>query len=427
MCQNNDRIPRIGLALSGGGSRAIAFHLGCLRALHCLGILQKISVLSTVSGGSIIGALYATTDKSFDDFEKDIRKLLKRGLIWPMICTCCCTLEGLKTVICWLIITLFNVISISLSSVAWPFCFLLRLVNCKHWHFTDLYALFRKFVHIRRFASRTTILYRTLDKEVFKGRRLCDTPKGVPQIILNATELRTGTVFYFGSTKSGGWRFGTLTTKDIKLAYAVTASAAHPLFFPALDEQFDFRRDGTRCNTRVILSDGGIYDNIGLAPLWPKRNPYVSLMAEKETDYFALDPAERDPDMSLMTEDTEVIICCNAGDGQRCDPPMQSFVFTFKSVFSTVHDHAQNFAMKRLFDLKSSGRLKAFVLPYLGLNDDRIKNFPLADLMTVTKSEIHSYPTNFFAMEDHWIEKLSKRGEQITRILVDKHAPCLRN
>ena len=26
--------PKIGLALSGGGSRAIAFHLGCLRALQ---------------------------------------------------------------------------------------------------------------------------------------------------------------------------------------------------------------------------------------------------------------------------------------------------------------------------------------------------------------------------------------------------------
>ena len=40
----------IGLALSGGGSRAIAFHLGCLRALHDLGVLEKVGVISTVSG-----------------------------------------------------------------------------------------------------------------------------------------------------------------------------------------------------------------------------------------------------------------------------------------------------------------------------------------------------------------------------------------
>src|SRR3546814_1286445 len=37
---------KIGLALSGGGSRAIAFHLGCLRALHDRGVLPKVSVLS---------------------------------------------------------------------------------------------------------------------------------------------------------------------------------------------------------------------------------------------------------------------------------------------------------------------------------------------------------------------------------------------
>ena len=54
--------PRIGLALSGGGSRAIAFHLGCLRALHDLGILRNVQTLSTVSGGSVVGTLYAATD-----------------------------------------------------------------------------------------------------------------------------------------------------------------------------------------------------------------------------------------------------------------------------------------------------------------------------------------------------------------------------
>jgi len=41
--------PMIALALSGGGSRAIAFHLGCLRALNERGVLQKVSVISAVS------------------------------------------------------------------------------------------------------------------------------------------------------------------------------------------------------------------------------------------------------------------------------------------------------------------------------------------------------------------------------------------
>ena len=70
----------IGLALSGGGSRAIAFHLGCLRALDDLGVLNRIEVLSTISGGSVIGAYYAyTPEKEFAEFESDVRRFLARG------------------------------------------------------------------------------------------------------------------------------------------------------------------------------------------------------------------------------------------------------------------------------------------------------------------------------------------------------------
>lgn len=51
---------RIGLALSGGGSRAMAFHLGCLRALHNAGLIDRISTISAVSGGSVIASLYCS-------------------------------------------------------------------------------------------------------------------------------------------------------------------------------------------------------------------------------------------------------------------------------------------------------------------------------------------------------------------------------
>ena len=42
---NNDK-KKIGLALSGGGYRAAAYHVGTLRALHKLGILNKVDVIS---------------------------------------------------------------------------------------------------------------------------------------------------------------------------------------------------------------------------------------------------------------------------------------------------------------------------------------------------------------------------------------------
>ncbi len=64
-----DSDPKIALALFGGGARAMAFHLGCLRALHELGILGRVRILSTVSGGSVIGALYASSDDPFPVFE----------------------------------------------------------------------------------------------------------------------------------------------------------------------------------------------------------------------------------------------------------------------------------------------------------------------------------------------------------------------
>ncbi|UCF77214.1 MAG: patatin-like phospholipase family protein, partial [Betaproteobacteria bacterium] len=64
---------RIGLALSGGGFRAAAFHLGVFKKLKALGLLENISLLSCVSGGSIAGAFLALNwndpDKALVDLE----------------------------------------------------------------------------------------------------------------------------------------------------------------------------------------------------------------------------------------------------------------------------------------------------------------------------------------------------------------------
>lgn len=57
---------KTGLALSGGGVRGFA-HLGVLQALDELGI--RISAISGVSAGAIIGSLYAAGHKPKDIFE----------------------------------------------------------------------------------------------------------------------------------------------------------------------------------------------------------------------------------------------------------------------------------------------------------------------------------------------------------------------
>ena len=48
---------KISLALSGGGTRAMAFHAGMLRLLAEKGKLENISKISTVSGGSLLVSL----------------------------------------------------------------------------------------------------------------------------------------------------------------------------------------------------------------------------------------------------------------------------------------------------------------------------------------------------------------------------------
>lgn len=176
------------------------------------------------------------------------------------------------------------------------------------------------------------------------------------------------------------------------MAHAVAASAAYPLFLPAFDETLTFEKDGSLKSSRVVLTDGGIYDNLGLGCLWPDRSP----------------------DISLNVIPVETIICCSAGYGLRQDPPSQFIFARMLSVFSATFDRAQNAAIHRLHKSRRSGKIKTFILPYLGQLDRELPN-PPADL--VRREEAHSYPTNFNAMSGQWIDRLSMRGEQLTLCL----------
>ncbi|WP_065331636.1 patatin-like phospholipase family protein [Tritonibacter mobilis] len=382
---------RIGLALSGGGSRAMAFHLGCLRAMDKLGLLKDVEVLSTVSGGSVIGALYAANRDPFPVFEERVRAHLARGFVRPAIRKALTTTEGLRVLYCLLLLVPTNLF---VSVVALAGGLLARILpesHRRHWRPEKLHPPFR------RFASRTTILRRVFDEEVFNGLRLQDLPGDAPLLVVNAADLRTGSAFYFSQKSSGSWRLGELADKEVSLAQAVTASAAFPALLPALDEVLPFnKKDGTRREERVSLTDGGVYDNLGLAPLWP----------------------DRDPQISLNVTDVDTIICCRAGYGPRFDPPTQFLPARMKSVFYCVHERAQNAATKRLFDLLSGKKLKSVLMPYLGQNDSRLM-FPTEDL--ISREETFNYPTNFSAMSEEWVERISRRGEQLTLALVKEH------
>ena len=85
MNKNNIIKKRLGLALSGGGYRAAAFHLGVLRKLNSLKILDKIDVISTISGGSIIGVYYVLNKNNFESFEASFKLNLQKSCIRKII------------------------------------------------------------------------------------------------------------------------------------------------------------------------------------------------------------------------------------------------------------------------------------------------------------------------------------------------------
>lgn len=77
----------LGLSLSGGGYRAAAFHLGTMRKLHELRILEKVNVLSTISGGSITGAYFCLSDSAYNEFELKMKELLSTKNVITYILT----------------------------------------------------------------------------------------------------------------------------------------------------------------------------------------------------------------------------------------------------------------------------------------------------------------------------------------------------
>lgn len=216
----NGEQKRIGLALSGGGFRAAAFHLGVFRELERRGMLWNLDLITCVSGGSIAGthlAMHWGKDDALDKLE-----------------------EYLKTR------------SIAISS------FIGGILD--------------------PFETRLEKLADTYDRDLFHGRKLGDLLDG-PRLYLNATNLATGNMFFFvtgkrpddtGKAEMGEWELPRVDAGAFPLSHAVAASSAFPPVFPPLR----LTRD-TYPNTEVdyvTLTDGGVYDNLGVNPLMLERN-----------------------------------------------------------------------------------------------------------------------------------------------------------
>jgi len=225
----------IGLALSGGGFRAAAFHAGVLRRLAKAGLLASIKQISSVSGGSLIlSAIISRFGWPTDtDYE---------AIVFP-------TLRELLTKS-----DLFSLRSLNMSGAA-------------------------SFDH-RLIFGRAKVLAQLLEQRWKVKGSLADLPDH-PTWWINATCLETAKSWSFSKREMGDWKFGRHYNPKIKIATAAAASAAVPYLIGAL--RIGLPRDGwhrtdpaTRTPierrdppyTSIRLWDGGVYENLGLEALF---------------------------------------------------------------------------------------------------------------------------------------------------------------
>jgi NTE family protein len=227
----------VALCLSGGGYRAMLFHLGVIWRLREAGWLERLDRVSSVSGGSITAAVLALAPA--DDFEDAVvgrlRALARRTLDWTS------ALEG-------------ALLPGSISE---------KLAGAYREH-------------------------------LFGAAVLGDLP-GRPDFVINATNVGSGALARFERSGVKDWRVGSLPDPEIPLSIAVACSSAFPPILsphrlrPMVDWVTEDGNDLTGADHRreLVLSDGGVYDNLGLETAWKRcRTVIVSdaggLMAPEE-------------------------------------------------------------------------------------------------------------------------------------------------
>jgi NTE family protein len=219
-------------------------------------------------------------------------------------------------------------------------------------------------------------------------------------IVINAAELRTETAFRYGSVESGCWRFGKLTQAP-RVATAVAASAAFPAFLPALEKYLMFTKAGVATKRRVIITDGGVYDNLGVSCMLPGRSKEFS------TNALSVD----------------FIIACDAGHGMPSGARRPKFWGSrMLATIMTIHRRTQTMAQNALHRMAANSEIQGFLMPYLGQQDSAL---PVRPPGLITREQVLNYPTNFNPMAQKNIDLLSRRGEQLTRCLIEAYAPHL--
>jgi NTE family protein len=227
----------IGISLSGGGFRAMLFHAGALMRLNELGILSRAKRISGVSGGSIAAGYLAAVWRKLGTADANgvfEASIFKTAYVDPIF-----TFSRNK----------IDVIDALTGLLPWT--------------------------------SAAAEVATEYERYLFGTRTLQDLPDQ-PRFVFCATNLQTGVLWRFSKPYAGDYVVGRLDKPDIRLSQAVAASSAFPpvlspmiLKFPPASFTPWAGAPGappqasalTDFQQRVMLTDGGVYDNHGVEPL----------------------------------------------------------------------------------------------------------------------------------------------------------------
>lgn len=258
---------KIGLCLSGGGYRATIYHLGTFRKLRELGLLDKIDVISSISGGSITNAFYGLNKDNFKAFEKGLLEATETNIIRGVLRSWKLRLILLFAISGWLgsiaIAWNYGNFSVLLPSIIYPVVIGLLL------HFFQFKV------------SISNSIAGLLGEKFFQNKTLKDLPD-TPHILINATNIDTGRHFSFSQVKMGdsaySYRKGgkiDFEHENFPIAYAVLASACFPPMINPIKIHEQYYKDKHHAKKiSPLLIDGGLYDNQGVHKLTHKKSSY---------------------------------------------------------------------------------------------------------------------------------------------------------
>ena len=250
---DDERQPPSGMALclSGGGYRAMLFHVGVLRRLNEAGVLARLDRVSSVSGGSIVAGVLGLAWKRLAFDESGVALLLEQLVEEPV--------RGLAR------------------------------------HTLDVSSVLKGLISPETIGEELADAYR---EHLFGEATLGDLPEA-PRFIVNATNVDSGELIYLSRAYLSDWRLGWIADPRLDLAVAVACSSAFPPVLspyridlagaPWQDEPWNDLRDAEH-RDELVATDGGVYDNLGLETAWKRCR---TLIVSDAGGHLAADP---DPD-----------------------------------------------------------------------------------------------------------------------------------